>query len=119
MRHFFSSTEPSHRNTPNGPETGFVLTDPLLACHSPHQAPPAFRVYWTGVHGIHCDAVWRQFLGNGQGKIDPGGVRSPRCELEVNRLDAIVANNVDDPPPTALLHVWNSRFGRAHVAHKF
>src|SRR5499426_3989225 len=119
MRHFFSSTETSYRNTPNGPETGFILTDPLLARHGPHQAPPAFRVDWTRVHGVHRDAVRRQFLGNGQGKIDPSSVRSPRCELEVNRLDAIVANDVDDTPPAAFLHVRYGPFDRTHVAHKF
>src|SRR5205807_7306935 len=72
-----------------------------------------------GVYGIHRDAVRGQFLGDGQRKIDPGSVRSPRCGFEVNRLDAIIANDIDDTPPAAFLHVRDSRFSRTDVAHKF
>src|SRR5262245_32709774 len=119
MGHFFSRTETSYRHTPNGPYTGFILTNALLTRHGPHQAPPAFRVHRTGVHGVHGDAIRRQFFGNGQRKIDPGSVCSTRGEFEVNWLDAIVADDVDDTPPTALLHVRDGRFGRAHVAQEF
>ena len=97
---------------------GLLVRQLHVARHRLHQAGPALGPHRPGIDRAEADVVLAVLAGERLGQVLAGGVGGARRDLPIGRLDAVVADQVDDAAAALLDHDRQHVAQAAHIAHE-